>query len=54
MLRKYIWDLSHIIDFDDLHVEEDVSYEVHPTRLERANLEVEIDSISESIMAEWF
>lgn len=26
MLQKHVWDLSHVIDFDDLYVEEDVSY----------------------------
>ena len=33
MLRKYIRDLSHVIDFDDLHVGDDVSYELRPIRI---------------------
>ncbi|MGI4568736.1 hypothetical protein ACR2XG_28615, partial [Klebsiella pneumoniae] len=30
MLRKYIHDPLHIVNFDDLYVEEDISYEVKP------------------------
>ncbi|MGI4568735.1 integrase catalytic domain-containing protein, partial [Klebsiella pneumoniae] len=30
MLRKYIHDPSHVVNFDDLNVEEDISYEVKP------------------------
>ena len=33
MLRKYIRDPSHVIDFDDLHVGDDVSYELRPIRI---------------------
>ena len=30
MLLKYIYDPSHVVNFDDLYIEEDVSYEVKP------------------------
>ena len=33
MLRKYIPDPSHIVNFDDLYVEEDVSYESKPVQI---------------------
>ena len=33
MLRKYIYDPSHVVNFDDLHVEEDISYEVRPVKI---------------------
>ena len=33
MLRKYVHDPSHIVNFDDLHVEEDVSYEIKPVQI---------------------
>ena len=33
MLRKYIRDPSHVIDFDDLCVEDDVSYVLRPIRI---------------------
>ena len=33
MLRKYIYDPLHVVNFDDLHTEEDVSYEVKPIRI---------------------
>ena len=33
MLRKYIRDPLHVVNFDDLHVEEDVSYVVKPVRI---------------------
>ena len=33
MLRKYVHDPSHIVNFDDLYVEEDVSYEVKPVQI---------------------
>ena len=33
MLRKYIPDLSHVISYDDLHVDENVTYEVRPVRI---------------------
>ena len=33
MLRKYVYDPSHVVNFDDLHVEEDISYEVRPVKI---------------------
>ena len=33
MLRKYVHDPSHIVNFDDLYVEEDVSYEIKPVQI---------------------
>ena len=33
MLRKYIADPSHMVNLDDLYVEEDVSYEVKPIQI---------------------
>ena len=33
MLRKYLYDSSHVIAYDDLHVEEDVSYILQPARI---------------------
>ena len=33
MLRKYVHDPSHVIAYDDLHVEEDVSYTSQPIQI---------------------
>jgi len=32
-LRKYVWDDQHILDYSDMRLNHDLSYEAHPIRI---------------------
>ena len=38
-LRKYVFNLAHVLEAEDIHIREDLTVEVPPTALEDSNVE---------------